>query len=671
MAARDAGISAHLRIVRAVGGIFWAAWFAAGARRGAARCGAAGPGAGAGLGRMQRRGAACIVVKRIRFSWRAAFRAGLPGKCTGRNLAAISRLRAITRLGGSVGRRHGHRAADRHPAQTGGKRGAAGAANYDHVKIAIVDAILRQGLPVPNPFYGPAVPGHLAYYYLWHFAAATAAAATGSGAWAMDAAMTGFTAFASILLVITLALALGGRGAAGVVAVLLCLPGSMRTVLNAWLGSDGGHRLLLREADIGNWVNQSAWVPQHLASACCLVLAVAFMVRMAEGRAAAAPVALALCVAAGFESSVWIGGIAFAAVGVAVGTMLLWRRRADERAGFMARGAMAAVLAFLLIAPMAAAEYRVAAASGHPAPLALAAYPALGKAVPLAWRGTLDFGAFWLVLLPFDLPALVPLGLIGMWRAQRWQTPACQGLGAAFAVSALACLAVAWLLRSTIDNNDLGWRACLPALLLLAVFAGCELANLFAARQWRPFAAALVFASLGLPQLASMLTLYADGQKPGAPEGFQQADEMWQAVRSTVTPAERVANDPAFLQGATPWPVNISWALQSHRLSCYAGWTTVVAYGGLARQALLDTNALFLRVFAGAARPGDVTTLARIDNCAAAVVTRDDGAWAHDPFAVSTDYRLAQSAERWRIYTRVPASADDAAKLEVVRGAPR
>ena len=54
---------------------------------------------------------------------------------------------------------------------------------FDHSKIAIVDAMARQGLPPVNPVFGElGAPGHLAYYYLWHFSAAEAALALVSAA---------------------------------------------------------------------------------------------------------------------------------------------------------------------------------------------------------------------------------------------------------------------------------------------------------------------------------------------------------------------------------------------------------------------------------------------------------------------------------------------------------
>ena len=105
---------------------------------------------------------------------------------------------------------------------------------FDHVKIAVVDAILRQGLPVPNPFYGPGGKGVFAYYYLWHFSVALAARLSGAAGWTAEAAMTGFTATASLLLILGLTCALGGSTRALASAALLCLPGSLRRSSQRW-----------------------------------------------------------------------------------------------------------------------------------------------------------------------------------------------------------------------------------------------------------------------------------------------------------------------------------------------------------------------------------------------------------------------------------------------------
>ena len=77
---------------------------------------------------------------------------------------------------------------------------------FDHAKIAIIDAIARLGLPPVDPVFGEfGAPGRLAYYYLWHFSAAELALVTRASGWEADIALTWFTAFASLCLMMGIA----------------------------------------------------------------------------------------------------------------------------------------------------------------------------------------------------------------------------------------------------------------------------------------------------------------------------------------------------------------------------------------------------------------------------------------------------------------------------------
>ncbi len=524
---------------------------------------------------------------------------------------------------------------------------------YDHVKIAVVDAILRAGLPVTNPFYGPSGPGTLAYYYLWHAGAAVLAAAVGLGGWAAEAAMTGFTAFAALSLTMGLAVAMGARRAGIAAVALLSLAGSLRPVLVALAGPATAEGLIPASADIGGWLNQAAWVPQHLQSACCLILAALLLVRLAEAGGWVAALALALVMAGGFESSIWIGGFAWAASGMALGLGLLCRAGPGRRVRFVRLAGGAAALAALLALPFATAYLGAARSHGGGGALAVAPYAVLGGLVPAAWRAALGPAAFWLVLLPFAFPAILPLGVAG-FRA-RWSD---DGLARHCAIVAIACLGVAWLLRSTIDNNDLGWRAALPAVLLLTAGAGAGLQSLVDRRGWLALGACLAAAALGLPDGARMARDYALGQRPGDPAAFAGLDPAWEAVRRHAGKLDRVANNPLAGGLATPWPVNLPWALWSDRPSCYAGWSAVLAYGAIARPGLIEVQDRVARLFAGTPAPGDADDLARRDGCAVVLVTPRDAAWSADPFAGSTTWRLADLGAAWRIYARRPSAPD-------------
>jgi len=524
---------------------------------------------------------------------------------------------------------------------------------FDHVKIALVDAILRDGLPVPNPFYGPRDPGHLAYYYLWHFGTAVVARLPHVGGWQAEAAMTGFTAFSSSLLMAGLAIALGGRAFAIIATAVLSLAGSLRPILIAAVGERGANALIPGNSDIGNWLNQAAWVPQHMASATCVVLSALLMSRMADGGWWLAAL-LSLTVAAGFQSSIWVGGIAFTAVGFALGVWLLWRTPTDWLRVLL-RLSGAACLTSLLVAPFVMAELRGLATRGGGAGIAVAPYQVLGSVAGPPWRALLDVPAFWL-LLPFAFPALAPLGAACLLQPEVLKTdPARRPLAATLCITALACLVIAWLFRSTLDNNDLGWRAVLPALLVAAPASGCLAERLMARRPLAILPFALI-AALGLPQTVIFAGDYLRGQRPGDPAGFARAEPLWQAVRRIAAPDERIASNPLAVAAATPWPVNIAWAVLADRPSCYAGWETVLAYGGVSRATLETLDARFTRVFAGRPNGADMEAIATLANCRIAVVTPADGAWAADPFSTSPLYRLVTQSPAWRIYRQAGIS---------------
>jgi hypothetical protein len=517
---------------------------------------------------------------------------------------------------------------------------------FDHVKVAMIDAMVRQGLPPVNPFFGPAGANPpLSYYYLWHFSAAVLAKALGVSGWAADIAMTWFTAFASITLMMGLAVHISGRRAAWLVA-LLCIPASLRPVADWIFGHGAVQAALPPGGDIGAWVNQASWVPQHLASACCVVLSALLIAGLAETGWLAAPV-LGLVVASGFESSTWVGGVAFAAAAVAVAPAMLWVLPRDARARFILRASVAAAIAAVLVIPFLINQAHSVAARGVGFPVELQPYQAF------AHTGTIgDLLAFWALVLPFNFPALFPIGAMGMWHAlkAKGENPTMLPVMAGFAG---ACLSVTWLLRSTIDNNDLGWRAAIPAVLLLTVFAAAAWARWLASAWRTAAAAAMLLAGLGLPQAGERFAEAWHGERPADAAGFARSVPLWQAVRRYSAPDARVANNPLMLATMTVWPDDISWALLSNRPSCYAGWSTGIAYAAVPREALLHIDDLFKRVFAGGAQAGDVDALAMGYDCAIAVVTPADGAWLKDPFATSSTWRLAEEKpDAWRIYLR-------------------
>ena len=545
-----------------------------------------------------------------------------------------------------------------------------GTASSDHSKIAIVDEMTRLGLPVGNPFFGVSgARSSLSYYYLWHFGAAQLSILTRISGWEADAAMTGVTAYASILLMMGLACRLsspaqpdgpemGGKGvarrpAAAVVWVgLLSLTGTLGPTLVHLFGAPTMGRVITQAyAGLAGWATQASWVPQHLASACCVVLAVLLLVDLAERRRVGAILTVGALAAAAFGSSAWVGGITFGIAATGVGIVLLICTPSRRRTGFAVEAVAAALVALALAWPLLQSEFATLGGRHGGAPIDYHPYEVIGTLAPADLRRALDYSAYWLVLLPIDLPAIYPAGLVALalWVRRAFRRPELRARSLSLVVLTAASLATAWLLASTIGNNDLGWRAILPAVLVLTAFAAAGLARWIAVRAYAAAAGAVVLfaASLPDPVLIGDLTGKSTDQAPA----FARAPTVWAAVRRYAGPLDRVADNPLAFDEITDWPVNPAWAMMSNRAACYSGWETARAYVDLPQKRITDIDTQFIRIFNGKGSADDIRQMAQDYGCRVAVLTADDEGWDTDPFEHSPYYRLAQEKEdEWRIY---------------------
>jgi len=528
---------------------------------------------------------------------------------------------------------------------------------FDHAKIAMIDAMTRQGLPPVDPVFGAAGPhGALFYYYLWHYSAAELALPLHVSGWEADIGLTWFTAFASLSLLMGLAGWLSKRSAAAIWVVGFAAAASLRAVLSWIFGSYALEPFLAPPTGFAGWLFQAAWAPQHLMSASCVVTAMLLIARYAQRQSVLLLLTLVLVVVAAFESSTYVGGITFAIAALAAAPLLLAAIEPARRLRFFVGMAVAAVLAICLAAPFLNNQLMAVGARGDNNPIVLRHFAVLGTFFPAAFRRALDWPAYWLVLLPIELPATYVAGVTALVAMLRSGAPPSEKL----ATTALACLAAAgllasWLLASTLgDNNDLGLRAVLPAAAVLIAAAAAGM--LLLPRRAAIAATAIGGLILSLPDTAAMIRSNVDGTP--TPDGavFAQTPELWTAMRRYAAPTARVANNPLFLQDLTPWPGNMSWALLANRSSCFAGRELALALAPLSDDRREAINAQFVRVFDGEATADDLSDMAKKYACDVVVIVPQDKAWSHDPFASSPDYRLADNRDgRWRIYVAVRA----------------
>lgn len=544
---------------------------------------------------------------------------------------------------------------------------------FDHSKIALIDAMVRDGMPPVNPFYGPpGEPAGVAYYYLWHFGAAQLASLTGARGWEADAAASWFTAFSTLMLMAGLALRLAVSRLAASFAIALCCGGSLRPLLKALFGAETLDHVLRPATGFAGWLFQSSWSPHHVAAAGALVAATLLTVRLATSPRALTAIVLGLVVAGAYQSSIWVGGLVLALAMLALLPLLLRSVSPGGLPRFLLAALGAAALALLLAAPLLVEQYHAGMMRGGGSPVAISPFPVLAESAAGRFGRLLDLPAYWLVLLVVEFPLIYPAGAVALWRlaSRRDASPPWTRDARALGVLTLVSLASSWLLVSTVgDNNDLGWRAVLPGLMVLTAAAAGGLARLMEQRVWVVHRLALAgFALAGFAASLVGGAVIAAGNVRGEGSSdaawFARAPAMWEAVRRHAPAEARVANNPALFATMTPWPVNISWGLLADRRSCFAGNELAIAFAPLSGQQRAAISDQFLRVFAGEGSADDLRALAEAYGCDVVLLTARDGGWAHDPFAGSPLYRLAETEpEAWRVYVATRSANDPASPL--------
>jgi len=507
-------------------------------------------------------------------------------------------------------------------------------------------------LPPGNPFFAEG-ESRFVYYYLWHFSAAELSRLLGVTGWEADAAMTWFSAFASLATMAGFAVWLSGRAWAAGLVVVLGATASSRFLLRHLFGAQNVEDLLSRPAGFAGWLFQSAWVPQHIMSATAVVVAIYLMAQLSHRRNALGVATLGLLAAAGFESSTWIGGFTFAAAGLIAVPVLLIHAGRKQVWPFLGTLVVAATIALGFAAPFLHDQFIATTARSAGSPIAVMPHEVLGDYFSAGARRIVDLPGFWLVFLNVEFPAIYIPGAVALGTLVVSRDLDPDRTRGVFALAALAAasLTIPWLLVSTLgDNNDLGWRAVLPGVMVLMVFAAVGLVRWITARAHVALAAAVTAILVGLP--GGIELIHSDVAGRPEPDGklFAQTAEMWAAVRRHAGADERIANNPLFLQDMTLWPVDISWALLADRRSCYAGRELTLVYTSLPRPRQEEIDAQFVRVFAGTGTPDDIEDIATRYDCRVVVLTSADGAWGNDPFAASPRYRkVDEKPGAWRI----------------------
>jgi len=333
----------------------------------------------------------------------------------------------------------------------------------DMVKhAATVNAIVSWGLPLTDPFVSRAEPA--GYYYFFYTVAASPVRLT-QGTLDARAAVGALAVLNGAALLALAALlqrkSVPGLPAAGRLSVLIALLmcGNLDIIPNIMIGL-ATHFWPIEiewwtDEQILPWLFSVLWVPHHVLALIAGLFGLLFVCeRPGAVGAVVAAIAFASCVGA----SVWVGlGVALAA--------LLWLAslmiRGHRRAALALAGA--GCLAGLLLVPLVVDILQGRSGQGFPIGFTVRPFPALPVESGFAYN------LISLLLLP--LTYFIGFGISAVGAVMFWRDPA---LGKKTEVTrillfaAVAGLLLGTFTRSTVVNNDLGWRVLLlPQLAML------------------------------------------------------------------------------------------------------------------------------------------------------------------------------------------------------------
>ena len=414
------------------------------------------------------------------------------------------------------------------------------APSYDHIKTAITSSIVNTGLPVVNPFC--AVPARLAYYFLYYVPSAAQALMLGMSSYEAEVSSAILVVFVSFLALFgTLAVVRQKECDAKAIALctLLAATGCMHTYLPFLSPSHGFDSI----------VTTLVWTPQTLLAVACL-LVVIVLIHLHRMK----PVLLiSFLLAVILGLSVYIAIVAVAGLGLYF--IIDMRTNPSPKEAFK-YWVSAGVLSFCF--SLGFIVNQTGGASGQ-FPIAFHIYP-----WSLGLNPLLEIAGFWTLYCFLQMPMLV---LLNAWKLRRDILKQY----APFYVMIFVSLFITCFLKTTIDSNDLGWRAILVAIVLLTVLA----AHWFFYIKSKAIRVAIVV--LAIVCISTPYNkLNSHVRRPSHDIRSFSAQSI-AAIRQYITVNDAFLNN-IWGRNTKAWSANIDVMIGLQRNSCYASWGSVKAY---------------------------------------------------------------------------------------------
>ena len=547
----------------------------------------------------------------------------------------------------------------------------------DAVKhAATTQAIVESGAPPVDPFF---LRGqHVSYYYFFYLLPALVER-LGFGLVDARAAVGGCVAWVGLGLYGLVRLALERAGFAAtagrqllVVALLAAAGLDILGVLRMGLGQGTwlADPISWNEQTTG-WLESTIWVPHHvcaLISGMLGLMALAALGTQGPGDRTRGIVLAAMCFASTLGLSVWLTLVLVVTAGL-WSVVLVAERRWQMVANLVGAGAIAMLLALPQIRDLIAGREGATAAAIVPTVRAFSPVEML-----LAPGAALYAVRF--VALPLNYFAGfggLASGALFYWRT-RESGRAAPEFARVLVVAAIAGLALGAFLKSTLFNNDLGWRVVLFPMLAALVWTVAALERLPVAPLHRR-APAFLLALLAIGWLTTAHAIVSLRTYPWtanqAEFAFMSADPATErALRVAYAWADANLRKDAVLQHDPTRPRAFAFALYGrHRVAVADDYGSL--FGADPRRVDARITAL-APIFTNPLSPAEVRARATTEGVDDLVVTAADPVW-REPTSFVWRAAPAYASDRVRIVpvaalTNLPPPAASTARADLERG---
>lgn len=506
---------------------------------------------------------------------------------------------------------------------------------FDHAKIAIIDSIKRDGLPIKNPFsFSSPDSETFNYYYLWYLVAANIATLFGVSGWVADITMTFITTLSTIFIILAvLREIINVNKKYEAFTVLILFSSNVLWLIND-LSNGTIWKIMAHEHGLESLLIQAAWVPQHVASACFCILFFFYICFSNNKNNPANFLFLSLCAAAGAGSSTWVGAVTFGVTAILIFIFDFIKNENSKKEVFL-KWVTIAVLALIIALPILINQIG-AAGSVKTSPVGLHTYDAsiFGK-----WYS--DIIVFLFIFVPVFLP-MAALG-IGMGLKVLIFKKLDDKCSLLFIVAISSCL-VSLFLRSQIANNDLGWRA-----IILFSIIGPALLAIFLQKNEKSSFSIFTHILLGITLISALTfskSLMIGSHSFKLEDGFNPYEE----IKTNNFSNGRLLLNVRKYEGKEIFDGNIIPPIFINQNQCFDNVTYALAFGAAWGNKTWDMWDATKKIFDGSAGEHEMNLMSEY-HCSYLVVMVGDPIWHDFPYN-KYGWKLQKETEHIKIYSK-------------------